>query len=320
MNMNQLTQCNIPVVLYGAGRDGRFLANYLVRNDICNIYGFCDSNKDKWGKVIEGVKVFSIDNLTTDLEKFIVIICIQNKIEQEKILGLLKNIENIEIIYTFDEFLNSKENNRNLCADFHLQNMDIYFEEAEKSANIDSFWHKNSIFYQLFEKLDLDRVVELACGRGRHVPQYINKAKSIILVDILDKNIDICKKRFNDSDKISFYKNDGDNLKFIEDSSCTSLFTYDAMVHFESIDIYNYLVDIHRILKDGGRALFHHSNLDTDYRLSFISNEFNGRSYMSMSLFAHFAYRAGFKILEQHKISWNGVPGMDGITLVEKNN
>lgn len=150
MNMNQLTECNIPVVLYGAGRDGRFLANYLVRNDICNIYGFCDSNKEKWGNVIEGVKVFSIDNLAIDLEKFIVIICIQNKIEQEKILDLLKNIENIEIIYTFDEFLNSKENNRNLCADFHLENMDIYFEEAEKSANIDSFWHKNSIFYQLF--------------------------------------------------------------------------------------------------------------------------------------------------------------------------
>ena len=32
-------------------------------------------------------------------------------------------------------------------------------------------------------------MVELACGRGRHVLHYIDKAENVILVDILDKNI-----------------------------------------------------------------------------------------------------------------------------------
>lgn len=321
MEINQLKEYNVPVVLYGAGRIGRFFLKFLNKNDISNIYGFCDSNENKWGTIAKGGgKIFSIDELIADLEKFVIIVCIQDETEQGKILELLRTVDKIEEVYTFNEFLNSKENNRNMCAEYHIDSMDGYFEEAEKEEAMDLFWHKESIFYQLFNKLDLSKVVELACGRGRHVPQYIDKAGTIILVDILDKNINICKERFHNYNNVSFYKNEGDNLKLIQDNSCTSLFTYDAMVHFESIDIYNYLVDIYRILKRGGRALFHHSNLSTDYKLSFMSNELNGRSYMSMSLFAHFAYRAGFKILEQHTISWNGMPGMDGITLVEKSN
>lgn len=50
----------------------------------------------------------------------------------------------------------------------------------------------------MFQQLDLTNVVELACGRGRHVPMYIDKAGGVTLVDILQKNIEICQERFKE--------------------------------------------------------------------------------------------------------------------------
>ncbi len=39
---------------------------------------------------------------------------------------------------------------------------------------------------------------------------------------------------------------------------------------------------------------------------------------MDKDVFAHLAYRVGFKILEQKVIDWHGVKELDCITLVEK--
>lgn len=40
-----------------------------------------------------------------------------------------------------------------------------------------------------------------------------------------------------------------------EDSKYSALFTYDSMVHFEMMDVYEYLKDIYRVLQDGGKEL-----------------------------------------------------------------
>ena len=61
------------------------------------------------------------------------------------------------------------------------------------------------MIYQMFCQLNLDYVIELAVGRGRHVPRYMEKANHITLVDILQKNIDFCRERFKDNDKIAYY-------------------------------------------------------------------------------------------------------------------
>ena len=89
------------------------------------------------------------------------------------------------------------------------------------------------------------------------------------------------------------------------------------MVHFELLVIYQYLKETYRILMDGGRALFHHSNNTEDYKTTFFTGK-NGRNYMSKEIFAYLAWRAGFTVLEQHEIDWGGVDKLDCLTLVEK--
>ncbi len=206
--------------------------------------------------------------------------------------------------------------NRDFVAFYHVKNMDNYFDSAEIEENMTRFWSEKSDFYQLFCQLDLTNVIELACGRGRHVKKYIDKATDVTLVDILDKNINICQERFHMYNNIHYYNNNGYNLKELSSDKYTALFSYDAMVHFEMMDIYEYLKDIYRVLIKGGKVLIHHSNYDRDYKVSFIDGPY-GRSYMNASIFAYMAFRCGFRILEQKVIPW-GIEDLDCISLLEK--
>lgn len=210
--------------------------------------------------------------------------------------------------------MNRVDFNREFCAFYHIDDMDVYFERAESALS--TFWDDKSEFKRMFMQLDLENVIELACGRGRHVSQYLADAGKITLVDILAKNIDFCKERFSDCDKIRYYKNNGYNLEELEDNTYTALFCYDAMIHFEMLDIYQYLLDIYRVLVPGGKALLHHSNNDKDYKNAF-DNNIGGRNFMSKDIFAYLSYRAGFEILEQQVLDWEE-PDLDCLTLIQK--
>ena len=245
------------------------------------------------------------------------IIAIANDNEYERVN---KKISEYKIrVVTIEQILfpgkSSIEASRKYIAEHHIDRMDNYFEMAERSEFMDGFWSENSPFKMLFNKLDLTRVVELACGRGRHVQKYIAYAKNIILVDILEKNIAYCRKRFKDESKIQYYVNNGYDLSQVDSNSCTALFTYDSMVHFEMIDIFQYLKETKRILVKGGMALFHHSNNTENYKITFSTGK-QGRNYMSKQLFAYLANRAGLTVIEQQEIDWAGEERLDCITLV----
>lgn len=303
------------IVLYGAGRQGRRLYDFLESKKMESlIYGFCDRNaktlvqyKDK--------KIWHPDELAEEN----VIYCIavfDDELMREIKEKLGENAECIEFGELADYIGEGRvEFNREFCKACHVDDMNEYFENAESALNI--FWGEDSPFYLMFQKLDLSNIIELGCGRGRHVQKYIKEAGQVMLVDILQENIDICRKRFKDNEQVHYYKNDGYDLKELTDGSFSALYTYDAMVHFEMMDIYCYLKDIYRVLRKGGRALLHHSNNTSDYKCSF-ANAPHGRSFMSKDIFAYLSYRAGFTILEQRVIDWGGEAELDCISLLEK--
>ncbi len=308
------------VILYGAGQRGKYYASVLYEHGI-EIAGFCDSYKT--GNVVvewEGGEIYKpIFNMgDIDCKKYSVIIAIADNKHFEEVRKKVAE-HKIDII-TLEQILfkgkNSIEANRDFIAESHINRMNEYFELAEKEEYLEVFWGKHSLFYELFQKLNLERVVELACGRGRHVQKYIMYAQNIVLVDILEKNINFCKKRYKSESKVQYYVNNGYDLSHIPTNSCTALFTYDAMVHFEMLDIFQYLKETKRILVKGGKALFHHSNNTEDYRVTFSTGK-HGRNYMNKQLFAYLANRAGLTVIEQYEIDWGGEKKLDCITLVE---
>jgi hypothetical protein len=66
-----------------------------------------------------------------------------------------------------------------------------YYDGYGSEEFLHVFWDDNTIFYKHFHELDCTNIVELACGHGRHVQKYLDKSKTITLVDINQENIDL---------------------------------------------------------------------------------------------------------------------------------
>lgn len=305
------------IVIYGAGERGIGYFDYLEEKGIGDhIFGFCDKNYERI-KEYRNKKVYDYKQIKGLGLQYIISIADVVKKEELKTIIEADGNKCIEIEEIADLVGEDRRTfNRDLCAFFHKDSMNTYFENAETKELIEIFWGDNSLFLNYFRHLDLSQVIELACGRGRHVPHYIDKAGTITLVDILPENIEFCRKRFEDRENVFYYCNNGYNLEQLESNSYSSLFCYDAMVHFELLDIYEYLKDIYRVLKPNGYALIHHSNNGNDYKASF-ANQYNGRSFMTKDVFAYLAYRAGFSIIEQQVIDWT-IKDIDCVSLIRK--
>ncbi len=312
-------------IIYGAGKEGRQIYKFLKYKGLNGCVDFfIDQNagniKNVMGKAVKK------PNVLRDIDLPIVIAARTDAVKHEirENIAELKG-EGAEVYSTMEEWicengLDVVEWNRENVAYNHEINMDAYYDAAESEQRMVIFWGVNTEFYRMFQSLDLDNVIELACGKGRHVRKYQENTGHIVLVDILQKNIDACKERFKENPKISYYCNNGYNLEELEDKQYSALFCYDAMVHFEMMDIYRYLKDIYRVLRHGGMALLHHSNNTYDYRISFETEaaERHGRNYMSKDLFAYMAYRAGFEIVEQKLITVGNVKDLDCLSLIRK--
>lgn len=301
-------------IIYGAGKWGNDIYDFLKYKGLEKlVYCFVDQNADKL-KEIDGVSVLEFeDTIGMNIPYLIGVRNTGTEIE-EKLTNAHK------VYYRSLDFIANQTGedlvswNRDYCSYFHMR--DAYYDFAESESWLEGFWKEDSPFYKMFQKLDLRNVVELACGRGRHVTRYGEMAGTVTLVDVLEKNITFCRERFKDKNNIFYYCNNGKDLSELRDNTYTSLFTYDAMVHFEMMDIASYLKEAHRVLKPGSYALFHHSNNTSDYKASF-SNAVGGRSYMSADIFAYLAYRNNFEIVEQKVIDW-GVKDLDCISLLKK--
>lgn len=196
-----------------------------------------------------------------------------------------------------------------------------YYTEAEQDSWLAPFWQEGSVFKKRFQTLDLANVVELACGHGRHVPKYMDRAGKITLVDINQSNIDFCKRRFVNDERFMYILNDGSGFEGIEVKSTSAIFSYDAMVHFELLDVVNYIKDAYRILKPGGRFLFHHSNNTSGPGLPW-SKQPSARNFNSALIVKHFSLISGFEVESQDIMDWSydvhHVKDIDCLTMLVK--
>ena len=192
-----------------------------------------------------------------------------------------------------------------------------YYDIAE--ASVWPFWSPSHPFLRMFATLDLASVVDLACGHGRHaahIREHYTFGR-LTLVDVNESNIAFCRDRFAADPRFSFVVNSGSDLATLESDVFTSLFCYDAMVHFEYDDVLSYLPEIYRILQPGGRALLHHSNYDKRPGATYSDNP-HWRNFMSAALFAHAAMRSGFCVIEQRLVDWGEEPQLDCVSLLAK--
>ena len=194
-----------------------------------------------------------------------------------------------------------------------------YFKAADQKEWVDTFWKKDSVFYSLFQQLNMESVLEIACGTGRHSLQVASRIQQLYLLDSSAGALEIAREKFNDYPQVTYLHNPeglGIPRGMLPDESVITVFSYDAMVHFEKECVDAYIKDSFRVLKPGGMALLHHSNYDKNPEGNFSSNP-GWRNYMSWELFIQMAKAAGFRIIQSKTISYTS-ENSDRITLLQK--
>jgi SAM-dependent methyltransferase len=205
------------------------------------------------------------------------------------------------------------------CSQANAWEASPYYDDAERWTWL--FWSDAHAFKPLFDELDLKRVVELACGHGRHGEYLLqnlrNRLGDLVMMDVLESNVAYCRQRLGQQTNVSIMVNNGADFRPLETCSVTAIFCYDAMVHFDRRVVLSYLQDASRVLMPGGKALFHHSNCDVDPDSNFASNP-HARAFMSGALFSNYAQRCGLEVLQQRIMDWGKEPSLDCLTLLAK--
>ncbi|MBV8283690.1 MAG: class I SAM-dependent methyltransferase [Candidatus Eremiobacteraeota bacterium] len=196
---------------------------------------------------------------------------------------------------------------------------DPYYDRAEQPDWLNTFWvagNPQRPFRRMFDALNLRAAAELACGHGRHAAQIYRQVPALVLIDVVSENVAYCRERFKDADNVAVMQNDGATFRPLPDGFLTAIYCFDAMVHFEYDVVLSYVADTARVLSPGGRALYHHSILDSFPGLDHRRTP-GGRNFMSQHLFMHAARRAGLSVLESVTFDWDA-PNTDCLTLLEK--
>ena len=186
-----------------------------------------------------------------------------------------------------------------------------YFTHAEGSMN--QSWAKR--IWPFIQDCDFSAAIDLAAGHGRNSEKLLERAGSLVVMDIQAGNVEICRKRFAGRPNVKAMLCNGFDLQPVEDDSITLVYCFDAMVHFNPDVVQSYLADTHRVLKPGGRGFFHHSNYTggKDWKLNPAS-----RNYMSAAMFADKAKQAGLSVVRQVVIDWSNHRNLDCLSLVQR--
>jgi SAM-dependent methyltransferase len=191
-----------------------------------------------------------------------------------------------------------------------------YYGDAEKWTPY--WWDGRLAFRRFFDMLDLEFVIELSSGYGRHAEYSAKLCKHLVLMDVIERNLKICRVRLGGRfPSLEYAKNNGFNFQPVGDGEASAIYCYDSMVHFSADLVASYLADTVRVLRPGGRALYHHSNYPGP-QLAHFGQHPHARQCMTQADFWRLARERGLRVVESMVIPWGEAEALDCITLVER--
>lgn len=162
------------------------------------------------------------------------------------------------------------------------------------------------------------KITEIAPGHGRMTQFLSILASELLVVDLNANCIEHTKKKLGHH-VLAYFVNNGNDLPRIRNNSQDLVFSFDSFVHFHQNVIDDYIAEIYRVLKPGGRGYIHHSSLEGGSDYSF--DNYAGRSCMSPEIFEKLVEKHNMSVVTQKPIQfeplgeWNGI---DYITIFEK--
>jgi ubiquinone/menaquinone biosynthesis C-methylase UbiE len=175
------------------------------------------------------------------------------------------------------------------------------------------------ILPRIHKFIPAETILDIGAGQGRFAMFLKEYAEKLILVDMSEKCIGICKERFSQDTNIQYFVNDGRSLDMIPDDSIDFVFSHDALVFAEEPDMNEYINQLARKLKKTGAAFIHHSNLGQYWyytnlprrtikllrKLNFIEGD-SWRAYsVSAEKVRNMCHKVGLECIVQELITWS---------------
>jgi ubiquinone/menaquinone biosynthesis C-methylase UbiE len=189
-------------------------------------------------------------------------------------------------------------------------------EWSKSFGTTENLW--NNYIFDDVKEFRGKKILEIAPGFGRMTQFLSILASELIVVDLNPLCIQKTKEKMGHH-VLAYFVNNGNDLIGIRDNSQDLVFSFDSFVHIHKNVIRDYISEIHRVLKPGGKSYIHHSWLLGGEDLSFLN--IAGRSSMTPDIFKSMVEESGMRVIEQKTIKFEGVDvwdGTDSITIFEK--
>jgi SAM-dependent methyltransferase len=145
-------------------------------------------------------------------------------------------------------------------------------------------------------------VLEIGPGAGRWSEVLAPRAGELILVDVAERVLEVCRERLGDRPHVRYVRSHGSDLPGVADAGVDAIWSFDVFVHIAPVDQAGYLTEIARVLRPGGVAVIHHAD---GRNRGVLPSRAGWRAPMSAKLFAALAYERGLRV-EDRVRSWSG--------------
>ena len=108
------------------------------------------------------------------------------------------------------------------------------------------------------------RVLEIGCGGGKWTVQLAPHVGAVTVFDVAEAMIDRTKARCEAAGlaNVTYVLGTGRDLAPLEEASHDLVWSYDVFVHIALEDTVAYLLEIARVLREGGAVVLHHATND----------------------------------------------------------
>jgi SAM-dependent methyltransferase len=164
--------------------------------------------------------------------------------------------------------------------------------EAGEEWNLGRDWRQSVVDDLMLAHLGPDPVsLEIGPGAGRWTSHLQEASKQLIVVDVAELALEMCRKRFAACDNIEYRLTDGSGVPGVDDESVDFIWSFDVFVHIAPDDQRGYLRDFARIMRPGAKAVIHHAGIG--------GVNGNMRSAMTRELFCELVAEHGLRVVDQ---------------------
>ncbi len=167
-----------------------------------------------------------------------------------------------------------------------------------------------------------DTVLEIGPGGGRYTAYVAPFVNRLVCLDVSHLMLERVKRRFAAFPGLLYVKGNGHDLSKITTGAIDFVFAFNVFVQLEFEDLFNYLQEIRRILRPGGKAALHYAVISSDdgwnyflenYRTWMACREVRGRfCEMTLQKMELLVERLGLGLIYNQHVS------RDAVVIIEK--